>query len=759
MKQNMLKTGAALFLILLVVTSSADGSFFMPNSDFQAEANDTVLLNKYFSVADELQNTTPDSALVLYNKIVVIADEVIRQSKYPTKIIDKVKLKKARALNSIGKYYETHFDDDSSLIYYLESLDIYQALADKERDEKQKKSYLSFVGNSMIIVGVTYFDKEDYVKSSEYYNNAMEVGEIINDSLIQSKALLNLGIIYNDLGKYEEAISNYYTAITIFELSNDKKGVAICYLSIGSILRKQNTPEKAIESYFKALKIFEDLKDERGVSACYNNLGICYAAIKDYEKGLEFYNKAVEIHRESNNVRQILLLNNNIAILYQEIGDIDKGIEYIRSALKLNENINDLRVEALSKINLASLYLSKIEKQPKLVSSKPQYLDTIVKYCKMGTFMADSMQLIVEHAEGLKILKNAYALKKEYKNAYETAEALLELNDSIYNSEKTKIIADTETKYETEKKVQQINHQKLELEEQRLELSNARLTLNFLAVVSVLMILLVFFIYYYYKQKNRLNRILDEKNGLIQTQNKRITQQKDELQKANQSLTELIEFKEKMTGMIVHDLKNPLNNILNSHNIDDNLFREQLIKQSGYDMLNLTQNILDVYRLREAKMKLDLENVNVNEILKESVMEYALYISEKDLKISYPKDELVPIRADRKLIKRVFSNLISNAVKYAKMSSTISIQSKMQDGNSIRFGIHNLGPQIPTDKQEHIFKSFMQHDSRDIGMAVSTGLGLSFCKMAVELHGGKIGVNSDETGTEFWVNLPSIIEN
>ncbi|MFV0269315.1 MAG: sensor histidine kinase [Draconibacterium sp.] len=61
---------------------------------------------------------------------------------------------------------------------------------------------------------------------------------------------------------------------------------------------------------------------------------------------------------------------------------------------------------------------------------------------------------------------------------------------------------------------------------------------------------------------------------------------------------------------------------------------------------------------------------------------------------------------------------------------------------------------MPSAQQENIFKRFRQYESRDMGANTSTGLGLSFCKMAVEIHGGEIGVQSDENGTEFWFTLP-----
>ncbi len=326
---------------------------------------------------------------------------------------------------------------------------------------------------------------------------------------------------------------------------------------------------------------------------------------------------------------------------------------------------------------------------------------------------------------------------------------------SHVGQEEKKIIAGAEKKYVALTQELPIGDQKHGLKAKGLKPNNVQLLIFSLSLMLCLMTFVALFVYFNSKQKNKANRILNEKNKQVEKQNIGISLQRDKLQAANRELTELLGFREKMTGMIVHDLRNPLNNILNSHNVDNEYFRERMIKQSGFDMLNLIQNILDVYKLGEAKIKIDKEKVNISQVLNESIRELFLYISEKNLKINCPEKELPTIYADRALIKRVFSNLLSNAVKYSPNNSKVSIDSKNINQTCIRFSIHNLGPAIPKEEQTHIFQSFNQYKSRDMGIAASIGLGLSFCKMAVELHDGEIGVASDESGTEFWFCLPN----
>ncbi len=112
------------------------------------------------------------------------------------------------------------------------------------------------------------------------------------------------------------------------------------------------------------------------------------------------------------------------------------------------------------------------------------------------------------------------------------------------------------------------------------------------------------------------------------------------------------------------------------------------------------------------------------------------------------------VNVDEDIIRRVFVNLITNAVKFSPVKNIISINAKVK-GNSITISVINQGTPIAKEYHKVIFEPFTQAEKRSSGNTRSTGLGLAFCKMAVEAHGGEIVVNSDEVnGTEFWFSLP-----
>jgi signal transduction histidine kinase len=126
----------------------------------------------------------------------------------------------------------------------------------------------------------------------------------------------------------------------------------------------------------------------------------------------------------------------------------------------------------------------------------------------------------------------------------------------------------------------------------------------------------------------------------------------------------------------------------------------------------------------------------------------------RTLELQLPENEIV-ITCDRQLIKRVMGNLISNALKFTgEETGEISISVKKSSG-MVRVSVADNGYGISPEYLDKIFDKFAQVQIRKEHKRNSTGLGLTFCKLAVEAHGGEIGVSSElNKGSEFWFTLP-----
>ena len=265
-------------------------------------------------------------------------------------------------------------------------------------------------------------------------------------------------------------------------------------------------------------------------------------------------------------------------------------------------------------------------------------------------------------------------------------------------------------------------------------------------------------------QLRKYNEILEqtvlERTQELQAANDALTRQRNELAEANAQLIELQRIKEDLTNMVVHDLKGPLSEItanlemLATEDLSD--MQAEFVdgaRVGGEDLLRMITNLLDVSRMEEDRLVLDFEPVTILPLVKRIRERYSKLaeLNEVTIEMSVP-DDLPPVCADHNLVERIFNNLFSNAVDFTPGGGTIRVSAKL-DGDMFQFEVSDTGPGIPPDIHEKIFKKFSQgHGGRP---KTSSGLGLTFCKMAVDAHGGDIRVESRPgEGSRFIFTLP-----
>jgi K+-sensing histidine kinase KdpD len=170
-------------------------------------------------------------------------------------------------------------------------------------------------------------------------------------------------------------------------------------------------------------------------------------------------------------------------------------------------------------------------------------------------------------------------------------------------------------------------------------------------------------------------------------------------------------------------------------------------------MLNLVQNVLDVYKYKNTEIELSKRKVELWLILNRAIEEIDFSAKRSLLDIKINKEFKFVVNVDPEIIQRVLVNLLTNAVKFSPVKGIIEIDAKTDEENLLRVSVYNQGDGIPKEKQEKIFEKFGQAEQKN--RQGSTGLGLTFCKLAVEAHKGEIGVISkSKVGVEFWFTLP-----
>jgi len=253
---------------------------------------------------------------------------------------------------------------------------------------------------------------------------------------------------------------------------------------------------------------------------------------------------------------------------------------------------------------------------------------------------------------------------------------------------------------------------------------------------------------------------------LIRNQQEKLNRKERELKKerhttaklrnAYTDLKELEEFKEAMTGMIVHDFKNALNTVISFSDGIPSKRRLKSIRQAGRHMLHMVLNILDVQKFEKASINLRLTIDPIDKVVKEALERVSFLIEQKSLKLVLQLGNDLFSRFDFELISRVIINILTNAIKYTEANGSIHIQAEKQD-EFIKLDIRDTGQGIPADKLHLVFDKFFSQvqTNNKAGEVRSTGLGLSFCKMVVEAHGGEIGVESTQgQGSNFYFTIP-----
>lgn len=251
-----------------------------------------------------------------------------------------------------------------------------------------------------------------------------------------------------------------------------------------------------------------------------------------------------------------------------------------------------------------------------------------------------------------------------------------------------------------------------------------------------------------------VNRNLEQ---TVELQVAEIKMQNKKLSETNEQIVSLQKFKEEMTNTIVHDLKAPLYGIINP---SVQLSPENKLKQVKYaalKLLNMVLNILDVYRYESTTMMLDKETCHLADIA-DTAIEYVRYLTErKNIKIENNIGSRTGIFADKEILTRVFINLFSNAIKFTPNNGNISISDEEATPSPgfVKIKVADNGIGIPTDKRQVVFDKFQQIDPKSQGSGHSSGLGLTFCRMAIEAHGGAIWIDEQtEVGTTVWFTLP-----
>src|SRR5256714_8990310 len=239
----------------------------------------------------------------------------------------------------------------------------------------------------------------------------------------------------------------------------------------------------------------------------------------------------------------------------------------------------------------------------------------------------------------------------------------------------------------------------------------------------------------------------------------------DALEESLRKQRELQKMRDDLMKMIVHDLKTPLTSVLATMEMlldgdFGSLVQDQRkavgdAEAKAEDLLALINDVLEVSRIEEAELNLDLQPIAPAALLTEIEHEWEVRFQQEGAAATVEVTDDAPVfEADKELLKRVLNNLVQNAVTHSAQAVKIDFKAR-RDGDGVLFTVADNGPGIPPQYHEVIFRKFERVKTQGVPRTRSSGLGLAFCKMVIDAHGGRIWVQSAEgQGSSFPFTLP-----
>ena len=386
----------------------------------------------------------------------------------------------------------------------------------------EKLNWKKGIGKIANSLGICNWSKSDYPKALDYYFKSLKIAEELNNKVGIASNLNNIGIIYEKQSNYPKALEYYFKALKINEELNNKNLIARALGNIGMIYSSQSNYPKALDYYFKALKIFEEFNDKRGISSSFGNIGSIYNSQSDYPKALEYYFKALKIFEEFNDKRGIAYNLASMGNLYIKLSQdtIFDKIHERNEFVGLTKEIN--------------------------LKKGIEYLLSSEKVCKE----IKALDELIEVSNNLYV---GYKLQGNYSKALEYHEQYKTMQDSVFNMDKAKSIANLEAKRENELKEKEILVQKAELSKKNWQLFGS-------ATAVLLMLIFSFFVI---RERRKSEKLL--LNILPAKIARRLKQKEkyiaDHFDDASVVFIDIVDFTQKSSGAKPERTVKVLNNI------------------------------------------------------------------------------------------------------------------------------------------------------------------------------------------------------
>ena len=638
----------------------------------------------------------------------------------------------SRAFNSLGVNYY-------AMVKYEEAIANYDSAV-------YYKELIGEIRGAMITevnIGVIEAEQKSFDRALQRYEKAYDYFEELGNGGLMGAVLVNMGLVHQKMYALTEALRVYILAAEIAEKSDDKNSLAAALNNMAGIYMNMKNPRESISVRGQALELVESTNNKRLKARMLNGMGRAYRDLKQYDSARHYHELARDLAIEIGSRTMQASTLSSLGTVSRFEGDLETALAYYNEALTM-------RKSQRSQANMSALYVN-LGHTYQQMNQPEKALEHFTRALRIAQ---DRKELNNVANSSLKI-SLLYEAKGDWARAYEHLKIHKTAMIDVNNTRDITQLSALATRYKTEKENQVVLLEQAQQEAAlRDELYNERVTRNIFFLVLLALLIFALVVYRIYQVKKRANAQLTSQNEVISKQKESLELQAEKLRVVNSQLEMLSEFRTGLTQMIAHDMKNPLNAIIGLSGTQPSERNVKKIAESGYQMLNLVTNMLEVEKLEETRMKPKKEEVFIDEIIKAAKAQVEILLQAKSIFIQSLVPRQICMMADKEMMTRVMVNLLTNAIKYSDVGGSVRIRHEVLPEGFLRISVEDDGQGIDPERLPYIFDKFWQSDQKKSGIAVSTGLGLTFCRLAVEAHGGKLWATSDlGKGTTFTFEL------
>lgn len=580
-------------------------------------------------------------------------------------------------------------------------------------------------------LGSLHFSQGDYAQALNYYERSLQVREELGDQKMMASTIDNIGTIYITQGDYTQALEYLQRSLKIYEALNDQRGMAFVLGHIGAIYAFLGENEEALRYFLRDLEISETLGRQRHIALVWSNIGDVYHRLGQDSLALISAQRGLNIAEQ---IKAKLEKGAALTVMGQAYLGLGQPLEAKQSyqrGLTLANEIGDKIGKAIAMIGLAEL--ARLNEDWLLANN----------YAEQGLALAQETALAEQTRDAAEILWESQQALGKSAAALETYQTYVQMRDSILSGQNQRAVLGYEYRQKALRDsldfVQQ--HAKTEMAYQN------RLAQRNYLLFGGLGAALVAGLFFFFWQQNR-------------TREKELALQRERAER----LKQIDRLKDQFLANTSHELRTPLHGIigltegLQEHgtSIGEKELQTNLglILSSSKRLASLVDDILDFSKLRTHHVELNQKPIELEGLVDLVLKVNQPLVEGKDLELLHEvENDLPPALADEDRLQQILFNLVGNAIKFTEKGFVKVTVGKKDE--KLLISVQDTGTGIPANKREAIFNALEQVDGTTQREFAGTGLGLSISKKLVELHGGKLWVESTlGEGSIFYFTLP-----